>query len=139
MSTCRNLMQNTPDPGSLVMDMVECAMKCDTTIGCNAASYYAEPISGNNCWLKTLGDPCELPADRQADAGATLLMKQDTCAPLSRDTLNQLPQCIFGEMYVSPGDCAACRLNLVLVYTCVLVHLYIWSFSWWMWLVGCHV
>lgn len=78
------VVQNTAKPSSFVTDMAACAMACDADLTCNAASFYSDAsvYGGNNCWLKIIGDPCELPADAQADPEATLLLKQDTCAAL---------------------------------------------------------
>lgn len=82
-------LQNTDAPGSLETDMAACATRCDATPTCNAASYYADAslYGGNNCWLKVMGDTCELPGDAQTDAGATLLLKQDQCAARQQHAL----------------------------------------------------
>lgn len=76
--------------GSTVADELACAEECDATAGCNAGSYYgakpeADWPAGKNCWLKTIGVSCSLPADAMADAGAMLIMKVtgETCTRLS--------------------------------------------------------
>lgn len=68
--------------GNLVADQTECEDLCTATEGCNAASYYLDgsAFGNRNCWLKFIGEPCELPADADDDPNAVLLLQlDDTC------------------------------------------------------------
>ena len=62
-----------------------CEDLCSATEGCNAASYYLDHSAYNekNCWLKTIANACEMPADAVANPNAVLLLMLDaSCAQL---------------------------------------------------------
>lgn len=72
----------TSEGASVVASQEECQDFCTATVGCNAASFYNTLVGGNNCWLKTLANSCELPADAPANPNATLLLKQEAACAL---------------------------------------------------------
>lgn len=69
-------LQNTGNKYE-VASPAECEDLCTITSGCNAASYYLDgtPYGGPNCWLKTLANSCEMPADAEDDANAVFLLQ----------------------------------------------------------------
>lgn len=72
-------VEDIPGGGSAVASDVACGEACDAVPGCNSASYYgnmpeAEWPAAKNCWLKTLGVPCELPGDASAENPLAMLM-----------------------------------------------------------------
>ena len=85
-------------PGIPAETVQECAEKCNKHRLCNAASYYGNnPIKtwplGQPCWLKTIGVPCELPADYEPpeQPGTVFMLAQEDCrAPLPRLPCSQV-------------------------------------------------
>ena len=68
-------------PGLLVDDAAACEAECDATAQCNAASFTAElHRTGRNCFLRTLGNACELPNNATATLHAILSLNCDPSA-----------------------------------------------------------
>lgn len=68
-------------PGLLVDDAAACEAECDAVAACNAASFTAElHRTGKNCFLRTLVDACEAPANATATLNAVLSLKCEVSA-----------------------------------------------------------
>ena len=88
--------------GYLVDDVAGCEAECDIFPGCNAVSFYTELIedTGTNCFLKTIGEACMVPADAKDDPTAILSLK---CP----DDQAVAPAPVAGSPLVADGPVAA--------------------------------
>jgi hypothetical protein len=117
--------------GLSVADAAACALECDGKPACNAASYYGDQPTdqwpgGDNCYLKTLGDACGVPADAAAAPGAIFMIKDSACASSinshDADTSSDMLGCADRLFVASCSVVCVTSLNFGLGFRCVIAH-----------------